>query len=482
MLIRTPRKAKDFVTAKPHRSLTRRDFLKRGLATATMTALAPASALAATTCPPQVRKTGLLAQVMREGGPAVGAAFVHQIQATGMTATGAANYGLLSTSDLSQVGANWFVGLNSPFGIALLTPPAGYTQSAWNAVIKQSSLGGHFGPFGADDGAGVDLGHHGAAAAFKSSMLGKDLRIANGAAKAIWAEGMPSTNVSTSTDSLMPSSISGKFGMNPSSGITSTIMTNSATAADSLGSIFSSLLGINARKYGTSSLAAAVCGFYGDSVLADPNLGSSLFDPTKIAGLSATIQPAMLSVNEQALFASFYQSAIGSIGAVIIEQGGGDYHNDFDPVVYASSVAPNDYEAGRYVAMFLAACDAAKTPGALIFTANGNCGCNGVTPLTIVNTTINVQCPITSGGDSGGFFNAGTILCYSPTTPPVLKTTGTITASDGHVTPSTLVFSVPSGVAGLYLTALSYLGLDTAKAIAAMQTAGINNPTGLMLI
>jgi hypothetical protein len=74
------------------------------------------------------------------------------------------------------------------------------------------------------------------------------------------------------------------------------------------------------------------------------------------------------------------------------------------------------------------------------------------------------------------------ILCYNPTTAPTLKTTGTFSMVDGSVTPAANVFSVPAGLAGLYLTAFSYLGLDVAGATTAMQNAGINNPAGLMLI
>jgi hypothetical protein len=486
MIIRNPKKPKDLRTTHPHREWSRRDFIKRGLATSTAAVLMPESLLgpwvkdanALTTCPPQVRQMGALAQVFREGGPSIGAAFLNATQAAGMTATAASNYGIAAASDIVQAGSNWYVSRTSPFGIAVLTPPPGYSATQWTAVLKQTSLGGHWGPFAADDGAGVNLGHLGAASAFKSSMLGKDLRIRNGAAKAIWAEGIPSASAS----SISVSSIASKFGITPTTGITPQVLTASATAADSLGTLFANAFGLSGRKRGMETLTKAICGFYSDSVLATPGLGVSLFDPTRITALAtATIQPSLLTPAQQALFSSFYQSAIGSLGAVVIQQNGGDYHNDFDLAYFTANVAPNDFEAGTYVQMFIAACDAARAPGAMITVANGNCACDGAVDTTI-NTSLAVKVPVTTGGDQGGFLNAGTILCFSPTTPPVLRSTGTFNMADGRVTAASNVFGVPTGVAGLYLTAFSYLGLDVARATAAMQGAGINNPQGLMLI
>jgi hypothetical protein len=489
MLIRIPRNWND-KRGKDHRGITRRDFIHRGLITSSVAAVLPHTLLgswiqnaeAATTCPPQVRKTGLLAQVFREGGPTIGGSSpLHSIQATGMTANAAANYGIVQ-ADIVQTGANWYVSKSSPFGASVLAPPPGYTQTTWNAVLKLSSLGGHYGPFGADDGAGVDLGHLGAAARFKASAYGKDVRIANGNAKAIWAEGQPAASTGTDPGNLTVSTLAGKFGITPSGGITPQVMTNAATAADSLSSIFSSVFNLGARKMGPQTVTNAVCGFYGDSALATTGLGASLFDPTKITALSgATIQVASLPAAQQALFAAFYQSAIGSVGAVILEQGGGDYHNSFDLAFFTANVAPYDFETGTYVAMFLAACDAAKVPGAMIIVANGNCGCEAPVATTI-NTNLNVMVPATTGGDQGGNFNGGLILCYNPSSPPVLKTTGTFSMADGSVTASPSVFGVPQGLAGLYLTAFTYLGLDVAGATAAMQGVGINNPSGLLLI
>ena len=479
MLIRVRRNLKDMVTEKPHRGLTRRDFLKKGLATGTATALLPyglfgsfKNAMAATSCPAAVRQPGALAQIFRDGGASSGASFIHSIQASGMTAAAAAFYGIVA-SDLVQTGTNWYVSKSSPFGIALLTPPPGYTQTTWNAVLAKTSLGGHFGPFAADDGAGENLGNLGSASGFKNSSLGTDLGINAGAIQVGWAQGYPSANIQVSTDtntsSLTPASIASSFGMNPASGTTPTIMTNSATAADSLSSIFANIFNIGARKFGTQAVAKAVCGFYGDSVLATPGIGTTLFDPTQIAALaSATIKPSMLTPNQQALLGAFYQSAIGSIAAVILGQGGCDYHFASSDKNLASElqtqVAPIDYEAGQYVAMFLAACDAAQTPGALISVSNGNCGCNGTTSLQIPNTSLTAQVPVTTLADTGGTFNAGYLLCYNPTTPPTLQTTGTFSMTDGSVTASATVFSVPAAMSGLYLSAFTYLGLNVSAA------------------
>jgi hypothetical protein len=178
-------------------------------------------------------------------------------------------------------------------------------------------------------------------------------------------------------------------------------------------------------------------------------------------------------------------SAIGSIAGVVIQQNGCDYHqSETDPnlaSLLATNVAPNDFEAGLQVAMFVAACAAANTPGALISVANGNVANNG-TSSVVINGSTTVNCPLVTGGDSGGKYNAGHILAFHPSSPPTLTTTGTFNMSTGGVTAASTVFSVPAAVSGLYLTAFKYLGFDVAGAAAVMTTGGINNPMGLMLI
>ncbi|MBS1960621.1 MAG: hypothetical protein JST04_00285 [Bdellovibrionales bacterium] len=498
MIIRVNKNFKDDSKEKPHRSYTRRDFLAKGLAAGTATALLPHSlvgslikdAVAATTCPPQVRQPGALAQIFRNGGPANGAAFIHQIQASGMTSAAATFHGVIA-GDLVKVGTNWYVSKTSPFGIALLTPPAGYTAASWTATLAKTSLGGHFGAFAADDGAGDNLGNLGSASGFKTTSLGKDVRVNVSNNMVDWAKGYPAVNVNVNVDQpstgLTPTSIANRFGMTPAANTSPALVTNAATAADSLSSIFANVFNLGGRKYGAQAVSKAVCGFYGSAGLATNGIGQTLFDPTKITALaSSTIKPAMLSASQQALFSAFYQSAIGSIAGVVIQQNGCDYHQATDDpdllTKLQDSVSTNDYEAGVYVAMFIAACDAAATPGSLISVANGNCGNTGTVDVTVPGPGVAAKCPNTLQADTGGTFSAGYLLCFHPSTPPNLLTTGTFNASNGSVKAATTVFSVPAAMAGLYLTAFKYLGLDMNGAAAAMAATGINNPTSLMVI
>ena len=113
----------------------------------------------------------------------------------------ASNYGIVQ-ADIVQVGANWYVANSSPFAMALMTPPAGFSQTQWNAVLMKTSLGGHYGAFNADDGAGINTGLLGSASPIKSSLMGKDLRINNQNTFAPWSMGTPSTKRQRRYDEL----------------------------------------------------------------------------------------------------------------------------------------------------------------------------------------------------------------------------------------------------------------------------------------
>src|SRR6202008_839466 len=102
-------------------------------------------------------------------------------------------------------------------------------------------------------------------------------------------------------------------------------------------------------------MTSAGCGLFGNSQLADPNYGASLFNPANIAVLGAKTTIAQLTAREQALLAAYYQSAAGVAGAVVMQLGGRDYHNQ-DP---QNSIGPKSIEEARAIVMFLAACEAA---------------------------------------------------------------------------------------------------------------------------
>lgn len=493
MIIRVKKSWKEFVDKKPHPTLSRRDFLSRGLATSVATvalpqafsmAMAKKALGSATSCPPQVRTPGGIAHIYRDGGPTVGASFINQKQAGFMNATAASNYGIVQ-SNLVQVGANYYVSSSSPFGMALMTPPPGFTQAQWNAILMQTSLGGHYGAFNQDDGAGQNTGLIARSSKFKPSLLGKDLAINSTDTLASWAQGFPSTGVSGSTTNLSGANVAKNFSISPSTGITSQLLTNSAQAADSLSQLFLPLLGAN-RTQAQGAVQTAVCSFYGDSQLASSTFGTSLFVPTNVSALNSAITLASLSNEEQALLSAFYQSATGTIAGVHIQQNGNDYHGQS----VGGTINPQDYEAGRMVAMFLAACSIAGAPGALIMTHNGQAIASGTQSAAFTfgsnNQNLTATGPVAQG-DAGGAYNAGFILCFSPSSAPALSTTGTFNTSSGNVTAASTVSATGDAIAGLYLTALAYLGLNVTAAANIMAASGASstagsNPQALMLI
>jgi hypothetical protein len=490
MRIKVKKTWKDLIDKKPHPTLSRRDFLSRGFATSVATVALPhalsmamaKNAFGATSCPPQARTPGALAQIYRDGGPTVGAMFINQQQATMMNATIAANYGIVQT-DVTQVGANYYLSKSSPFGMAIMTPPPGFSQATWNAVLAKTSLGGHYGAFNQDDGAGENSGLLGGSASFKPSVLGKDLRINNQAALANWARGIPSTGVSGGTTGLTSANVAKNFGIAPAAGISSQLVTNAAVAADSLSSLFMGLFGAQ-RTQAQAAVQSAVCGFYGDSPLASSTYGNSLFNPTAVSALSSAITLASLSAEEQALLAAYYQSATGSVGGVFVQQNGCDYHGQS----VATTINPSDYEAGRMVAMFIAACQVANTKGAMIILHNGQAIANGTQSAAFTfgsnKEALTATGPVAQG-DAGGAYNAGFILAYDPSSAPALQTTGTFDSASGNVTAAAAVAASSDAVAGLYLTALAHLGMNVSAASSKMASSGVSSagtPSNIMLI
>jgi hypothetical protein len=162
---------------------------------------------------------------------------------------------------------------------------------------------------------------------------------------------------------------------------------------------------------------------------------------------------------------------VGTVGAIIIQQNNNDYHGNGAP----ANSGPVDYEAGMYLQMFLAACDAAGQPGVFIDVSNGNCQCNSVGQVTIKGqggASVSVHAP-NAMGDAGGDFNAGYIICYHPSTPPTMKSLiGSLDTMAGNVTAPGNITSVPQAMGYLYLTAIGYLGGDVNTAFAQMSAGG----------
>jgi hypothetical protein len=459
------------------------------LATTTISTLGPAALISAMTrraeaaasCPAASRMPGGIAHLYRSGGCAMGATFINAVQAGFMNAGIAANYGL--TTGLVQYGSNWWIDPNSPFGLGVITPPPGWSggQSAWNAALMKTSLGGHYGPFHADDAPGDAAGQVAACGAMKPSLTNTDILLNQGAPRTQWAKAMSAYSPRiTSLNTVTPSTLQSGFTFTPSSGLTPTFLTNAAKATDALSSIFASLF-TSGKSGASQAYTNAICGFYGDAAMADPGFAGSLFDYTKISQLGAIMTVSALPPEFQAFLTAFYQSATGGIGAVTAVQLANDYH----PPRPQTDAAPLDYEAGQIFGMWLAASVAAAQPAAFIMNSNGRVGCAGTVSNTITQTNgsnATVNGPVATG-DSGGSYNAGLIVLYGPTSAPSgLQYTGTFSTTDGSVTASSAVPSVTGALAGLYLTALGYLGFNVSNAVNVLKAGGVSNPCSLTLL
>ncbi len=480
---------KDLIDKAPHPTITRRELLKRGLATGFLSiapsqmilgALSPKAYGATLTCPPTTMSLGAIAQIFSEGGPTMGARFIGDDQAGLMNATMAANYGITGTN-LVRLGPNLNIDSTSPFGATLLQGPTGFPggAAAWRTnVLSKLSAGGHRGPFNMDDGAGVNTGLLGGISAFKASQMSKDLRIGVRNKLANWATGLSS--VSTNGGGLNSAGLARLFTVSPAPAglVTPQSLTDASNAAVDLADALGTVLGTPTRNAASELKNSAGCAFYGNSTIADPNFGAALFNPGNIAALTSALTVASLSAAEQALLASYYQSARGIIGGVILQLGGRDYH-DRDP---ATVIAPADIEEARALVMFLAACHAASAKGAFLYFSNGQAIASGVANVaaTIGGVATTVNAPI-ARGDAGGSYNAGLVIFFDPiSTPPTALMTGTVSDS-GSVRVAAGIGSPQVAVSGLYLSALKWINNGSIPAGAA-QAMGVANPSGITVI
>lgn len=472
----------DQAKAKASGKLGRRDLLKGMSAASLLSVMIPESVLrnlaSAETpvCPAPVREIGAIAQIFAEGGSTVSARFISDAQVAGMTAGMARNYGVSGQANYVRLGPNVNIDQTTPFGFTLLQGPPGYPggAAAWRTnVLSKLSGGAHMGPFNQDDGAGVNTGLVAGASPFKVSSMGKDLKVGVRATLASWANGLPS---SSANGTITVNSFANTFSMIPAAtGFTnSAAMTASSEAANSISDAMSDVFNTNARKGAADLKVSAGCDLFGNSALADPNYGRTLFDPNGIAALTGKMTVAQLTAREQALLAAYYQSASGVAGAVVMQLGNRDYH-DQDP---QTNIGPKQIEEARAIVMFLAACEAANAPGAFIYTSNGFAIANGVqtTNFTVNGVAnANLQTGIASG-DAGGSYNAGLILFYHPSgSVPASRFTGTVNFTTGNVRMDAAVGSSREAIAGLYLSALKFLnnGNVPAAALAKVKSAGL---------
>lgn len=482
---------KDLVEKSDHVGLTRRDLIARGMATGFLSLTAPTfmgrsflrEAHAATlNCPPSTQALGALAQIYSEGGPTMGARFIAEDQAAIMNETVARNYGITGTN-LLKLGPNLVIDTTSAFGATLMQGPPGFAGGAagWQAtVLNKLSAGGHRGPFNADDGAGSNTGLLGGASPYKASQLGKDLRVGVSHTMAGWAAGLPSTSISGGNN-LNAAALARTFSMTPAATglVTSQSMTDASNAAIDLAAALAETFGHSARNGAATLSTATGCSVLGNSSVADPNFGNSLFTATGISQLTGSLTVGTLTAAEQALLAAYYQSAVGKIGGVIYELRGRDYHGQNPQTV----IAPADVEEARAIVMFLAACHAAQSRGAFLYFSNGQAIADGVQAATVTvdGAALNVNAPV-ARGDAGGSYNAGLILFYDPAgAPPAATFTGTIASNSGNAKTGSTIGSSKTAVAGLYLSAYSWLNGGTVPQ-AAISAMGVTSAASIMVI
>lgn len=476
MVYKSKQTYKDLIDKKDHKGITRRELLQRGLATGVMSFALPRAFMSsianALSCPPVTQTPGAIAQLYAQGGPTMGARFIAEDQLSLMNTTMAANYGISGTNML-KLGTNLVIDTTSPFGATLMQGPPGFAGGAagWQTtVLNKLSGGGHRGPFNLDDGAGANTGLLGGSSPFKASQMGKDILIGANNQLATWARGLPSSSISRNNLTAQGLGQLLTMSPNPSGLATPQLMTDATNAALDLATAMAGTFN-NTNRNGTATLStSAGCAFYGNSTLATPNFGASLFTAANITALTNTLTVASLTTAEQAQLAAYYQSAAGTIGSVITEFGGRDYHGTSPQNV----IAPADIEDARAIVMFLAACHAANAKGAFIYLSNGQAIASGVqsVPATIGGTAVTVNAPVAKG-DAGGSYNAGLIIFYDPAgSPPASTFTGSINSS-GNATMSTTVGSSANAVAGLYLSALKWIngGTIPASALTAMNIA-----------
>lgn len=487
MLIKVKKNSKDLMEfcptqAKNRTKLSRREYLQSSVAATLLSTFIPEAVLRnlahaeTMVCPAPVREVGAIAQIYASGGSTVSARWFSDQQAAALAVNPgmARNYGV-DAAAIVRLGPNMNITSNSPFGFALLQGPPGYPggPAAWRTnVLNRLSAGAHMGPFNQDDN--QNTGIVGGASPYKPSLIGKDLKISAGGALATWANGLPAAT--TNSLNVANSPFISTFSLTPAATglINSGAMTAASDAANGLADAMGAVLGTKNRKGAQDMFQSAGCGLYGNSQLADPNYGATLFNAANITALTAKTTVAQLSNTERNLLAAYYQSAMGVAGAVVMQLGNRDYHNQSPQ----NAIGPRSIEEARAVVMFLAACEAANAPGALIYTSDGFAIADGIATTNftvngVANANIQTQ---VADGDAGGTYNAGLVLFYSPSgSVPQANFTGTLEATTGRVRIDPNVGSSREAFAGLYLSALKFIrnGNIPAAALAKVKAAGL---------
>jgi hypothetical protein len=437
-----------------HMHLSRRDFISRGIYAGALTVALPKilagglikDAVAAATCPAPSRTPGGMSHLFCDGGFTVGAYILTDTPSgiAASSATAAARYGIDQT--MLNLGPNFNVNANSMFWKTLQAagPDLGYTATTWRVALAKVGAGAHYGPFNQDDGGADGTGLVYRLGSLKKSDIAKSLEIGVSHKLVPFSNGMP---VATVKGRPAVTDLAKVFSLTPSNLTNAATMANSAAAAGMLSDLFSSMMGISGRTGGSTATTNTTCGFVGDATVADPTYGATLFDPTKIAALTPLTASGKISAGEQAYLAAFYNASIGITSGNGIQEGGFDYHGQD----VTTNIGPACQRVARIVAMWVAASDKAGAVSTLSIVSNGQAIAKGFTNTTVNGINGNVQ---NASGDSGGNFNAATLLCYQPSGAIALKSVGAFDTSNGDVR-STLSSEV--ALAGIAATALAMI-------------------------
>lgn len=465
MKIRVPRKPEDDVTHHhdtPH--LSRRDFIARGMYTGVMSVVLPKMILGglvrdavagSPVCPSPSMIPGCIAQIYAEGGYTAGAYFQSDLMAgiAASSAPAAIRYGI-DGATMQKLGPNLNISSASIFGKRIIANGAkmGFTPSAWLAILGKCSGAFNCGPLNADDGGGRNTGLIGSIGPMKQSYMNKDILMGVNSTLARFAVGSPASKVGSKPT---PTNLANVFSLSPANKTNSQTMTNSANAAMRIGAALGGMFGVTGRTGGNEAITAASCGFLGNSALANPTYGASLFDPTQITALNALA--TNLTPVERALLSSYFQSASGMVGGVFTEYGGYDYHGQTPTQIGTAAIQLAD----AFTA-WIAGCNAANANAAMIITSNGQAIANGFTNATVGGTTGNVQNAV---GDAGGSFNNSMLIRFHATGSPAAgKNIGALNTTNGDAKPA---MGSILAMQGLYASALIHVtgGLSNAQFI-----------------
>ncbi len=442
MIIKAPKTAKDLAQFHNHGpAFSRRDFLTRAIALGAVGIVGPQLGVsnmayaAGLVCPPSSSLVpGGFAQIYMSGGPAV-VPILPLFLSNAVNASTAPVYGLSGAANLMPAGGNWMTDKTSPWGNVLMAGPAGVNAATWAQILKDTYIGGHYGDLGQDDGTGQDEGLVAGFALIngKGGPNPKDIHFKTTNVRAAYAVGP-----TVAPTALTPTALAATLQMTPSAtGLTTQAdLASVNTAAVAIEAAYESVKPISGIKGGSNLITAAGCGFNNNPPTASAAYGAANYVPSGITNITNLIPATTLaatgtvmSLQNQAILAASYQSALGFNGGVMFTNPNCDYHGAGN-----QETANQDQTNANTVVAMLAGFAAAGKPGVIQINSNGFAVSSGVgqATITINGTATTVQSP-TAEGDAGGTFSQNLLLFYSPGVVPNVKTLGSINVTTGAV-------------------------------------------------